>query len=256
MPEADLAGLGEITEDRLLGGRLVLRQPRRGHRAGSDAILLAASVAAKAGERVIDLGAGVGTAGLALARRTGAHVLLVEIDAALAGLAVDNVGLNDLRASALVLVDDAATLRRGDVGAYAPADHVLANPPFNPPGGHRPPDPRTARARIGDAGLFAAWARSAARLLRPGGTFTMICRPDGLPAAVSAFEGRFGGIGLRFVHPAEGEAAVRLLIGGVRGSRAPLTVMPPLVLNGPDGRFTTVAEAIHRDAQPLSLSRP
>ncbi|HVV92851.1 MAG TPA: methyltransferase [Hyphomicrobiales bacterium] len=255
MPERSAAADAprDLTEDRLLGGRVAVRQPRRGHRAGSDAILLAASVPAVAGERAIDLGAGVGTAGLALHARAGARVLLVEIDPALAGLAVENVDLNRAGADVMALIGDAATLRPEAAAGFAPADHVLANPPFNPPTGRRPPDPRTARARVAEADTLDAWARTAARLLRPGGSFTMICRADGVAAALASFESRFGGLALRFVHGREGEPAVRLLIGGWRGSRAPLRVLPPLVLNGADGRLTAMAEAIHRDAEPLPL---
>ena len=84
---ADLGRIGDVSEDAVLGGRLVLRQPLRGHRFGHDAILLAAAVAARAGERAVELGAGVGAAGLALARRVdGLDVTLVEIDPALAAL--------------------------------------------------------------------------------------------------------------------------------------------------------------------------
>ncbi len=78
----------DVSEDAILGGRLILRQPRRGHRFGHDAILLAAAVSAHAGEHAVELGAGVGAAGLALAHRVGGlSVTLVEIDRALASLA-------------------------------------------------------------------------------------------------------------------------------------------------------------------------
>src|SRR5438105_8987545 len=84
-----------ITEDAFLGGRLRLRQPRAGHRAGHDAVLLAAATAARAGDRVVDFGAGVGAAGLALASRVaGIDLKLVEIDPGLARLARDNAAAN------------------------------------------------------------------------------------------------------------------------------------------------------------------
>src|SRR5262245_6776973 len=81
-----------VTEDAALGGRLALRQPRRGHRFGHDAILLAAATGGRAGEHAVDLGAGVGAAGLALAARVpGLSVTLVEVDPALVALAVENI---------------------------------------------------------------------------------------------------------------------------------------------------------------------
>src|SRR5262245_51438190 len=70
---------GDITEDAFLGGRLRLRQPKSGHRAGHDAIMLSAATSARPGDRVVEFGAGVGAAGLALARRVGAiDLVLVE----------------------------------------------------------------------------------------------------------------------------------------------------------------------------------
>src|SRR5882672_4568893 len=87
----------DLTDDAVLGGRLRLKQPRRGHRFGHDAILLAAACPARAGERVVDLGAGVGAAGLALAARIGAVELsLVEIDPTLAALATENAAHNGI----------------------------------------------------------------------------------------------------------------------------------------------------------------
>src|SRR3954469_5471876 len=94
----------DVTEDAFLGGSLRLLQLRSGHRAGHDAMLLAAATAARAGDRVVDFGAGVGPAGLALARRvSGIDLVLVEIDADLAGLARGNAVANAIAAETVVL---------------------------------------------------------------------------------------------------------------------------------------------------------
>src|ERR1700722_10845921 len=91
------AELKDVSEDAVLGGRLVLRQPLRGHRFGHDAILLAAAVQASTGEHAVDLGAGVGTAGLALAHRVpGLSVTLAESDPDLTALAASNAKRNQL----------------------------------------------------------------------------------------------------------------------------------------------------------------
>src|ERR1700712_496656 len=83
------------TEDAFLGGGLRLRQLKSGHRAGHDAMLLAAATAARCGDRLVDFGAGVGAAGLAVARRVaGIRLVLVEIDAVLASLARGNADAN------------------------------------------------------------------------------------------------------------------------------------------------------------------
>src|SRR5262249_22505198 len=93
-----------VTEDAFLGGQLRLMQKRSGHRAGHDAILLAAATAAKAGDRVVDFGAGVGAAGLALARRVaGISLTLVEIDPELGSLARANAATNAIDANTIVL---------------------------------------------------------------------------------------------------------------------------------------------------------
>src|SRR5262245_41153789 len=84
-----------VTDDALLGGRLKLLQPVRGHRAGHDAILLAA--AAPKSVQAIDLGAGVGAAGLALLVRGAArNVTLVDVDNDLVRLATANAARNGL----------------------------------------------------------------------------------------------------------------------------------------------------------------
>ena len=127
----------ETTQDAVLGGRLTLRQPRHGHRVGHDAILLAAATPARPGERAVDLFAGVGAAGLALALRVpGLDVRLVEIDPALVTLARDNIARNALsdRARAVVLDVNAPASEFSAAGISAgSADRVLMNPPFNDP---------------------------------------------------------------------------------------------------------------------------
>src|SRR5438309_2705953 len=101
---------GEFSEDGFLGGKLRLRQLKSGHRAGHDAMLLAAATPARAGDRVVDFGAGVGAAGLAVAKRVaGIDLVLVEIDATLAALARHNAAANAITAEVIVLdVESAA----------------------------------------------------------------------------------------------------------------------------------------------------
>jgi tRNA1(Val) A37 N6-methylase TrmN6 len=124
----------DTTEDAVLGGRLTLRQPRRGHRVGHDAILLAAATPARGGETAADLGSGVGGAGLALAARVqNLDITLLEIDAGLAALAQENVRLNAMEARARAMacdVEDQTALAQAGLGS-ACLDRVLMNPPFN-----------------------------------------------------------------------------------------------------------------------------
>lgn len=238
----------DATEDRLLGQRLRLRQSAHGHRAGTDAMLLIA--AAGQGARMVDLGSGVGTAGLGLVRlgRT-SFVSLVERDAEAAALARGNIALNGLVALAHVVEADVSAPARTLVAAGLPAgqaDVVVANPPFNTPGRHRAsPDARRADAHALMPADLDLWCRAAARALKPGGRFVLIHRPEALVWLLPLLERRFRGLALVPVHARSGEAARRVLISGTLGSRAPFRLRPALVLHRADGSFTDEAVAIH-----------
>jgi tRNA1(Val) A37 N6-methylase TrmN6 len=250
----------DVTEDLILGGRLRLRQPRRGHRVGHDAILLAASCPVRAGDRIVELGAGVGAAGLALAARVeGARVTLIEIDPALAALAQANAALNGLadRVSAVAL--DAAAPARAFAAAGLRADtvmRVLMNPPFNDPARQRvSPDRARRLAHAAPRATLAAWSKTAARLLRPRGTLSLIWRADGLGDVLAALATAFGAVTVLPVHPKPGEGAIRVLVRAVKASRGPLVLLPGLVLNDPSGRMTAEADAILRGDETLPLAK-
>lgn len=242
-----------LTRDAWLGGRLILMQPNGGHRVGSDAALLAAAAETPEG-LVVDVGAGVGAVGLALARRSArVTVDLVEIDAALATLAAENAALNGLAERVRVLTLDigAAHARREAGLADEGAEAVITNPPFLTSGRSRvSPDPKRARAHAFDAkepaAPLAAWLRACLAILKPGGRFVMIHRPDALAAILGAAENRLGALALLPIHPRAGQAAHRLLVSGVKGSKAPPRIAPGLVLHRADGKLTDEADAIHR----------
>ena len=255
MPAERGAG-GDITEDAALAGRLRLRQKRKGHRFGHDAILLAACVAARTGECAIDLGAGIGAAGLALARRIdGVSVVLVERDRTLARLAQDNAALNGLdgRVRALAL-DVEAPARAFAAAGLAPecADWVLANPPFNDAlRTQSSPDARRHLAHAASPSLLPAWIKAAARLLRPNGALVLIWRADGLADLLAALPKGFGGIEILPVHPRADAPAIRIVVRARKGSRSPLAIHPALVLNDEAGRPTKAADAVLREGAAL-----
>jgi tRNA1(Val) A37 N6-methylase TrmN6 len=247
----------DLTDDAALGGRLRLLQPRRGHRFGHDAILLAAATPARAGDRIADLGAGVGTAGLALAARVdGARVTLVEIDARLAALAGENAARNGLagRIDAVALDVSAPADAFAAAGIAAEScDLVMMNPPFHDAGKlQASPDACRRKAHEIEAGALTDWVAAARRLLRPGGVLTLIFRADGLPALIDLVDG-FGAVTVMPVHPKPGAAAIRVLLAAVKGSRAPFAIRQGLVLAGPDGTPTAWTEAILRQGQALEL---
>ena len=180
---------------------------------------------------------------------------LVEIDPALSALAARNIVENNVASRARSVEADILSSRgRGAAGlGDSVFDVVLTNPPFHEPGAVRvSPDAQKARAHVG-AGGTEGWMKAALALLAPGGLFLMIHRADALPAILAGAEGRLGGLRLLPVLPRADKQAVRLLVGGRKQSRAPLAILPPLVLHEPDGRFTGRAEAIHRGEEGIDL---
>jgi tRNA1(Val) A37 N6-methylase TrmN6 len=248
------------TEDAVLGGRLLLRQPKRGHRVGHDAILLAAATGGHAGQLAVDLGAGVGAAGLALAARIeGLNVALIEIDEMLCGLASQNVTLNRMDNRARAILADAGNAAAIGLAAGS-ADRVLMNPPFNNPARHNvSPDPGRRLAHVGERGLLSRWVETAIWLLKPQGALTLIWRADGLPEVLSALAGDFGGVGVLPVLPRDGNPPIRVLVHAVKGGQSKASLAkrvdyPPLVLNDAQGRPTAAAQAVLRNGDSLALA--
>jgi tRNA1(Val) A37 N6-methylase TrmN6 len=247
----------DVTEDTVLGGRLRLRQPRRGHRVGHDAILLAAAVPARAGEIVVELGAGVGAAGLALAARVpGIRLTMVELVPGLATLAAENAELNGVSAE-VVELDVAAPARVFAATGLRPeqAARILMNPPFNDPARQRvSPDRGRQLAHAAPRATLAAWTRTAARLLRPRGTLSLIWRADGLGEVLEALAPAFGATMVLPVYPKPAEGAIRVLVRATKASQAPLQLLPGLVLNDSTGCATREADRVLRTGEALPLA--
>jgi tRNA1(Val) A37 N6-methylase TrmN6 len=247
----------DVSEDAVLGGRLIVRQPRHGHRVGHDAILLAAACSARPQDRLIDLGAGVGAAGLAVARRVDdLAVTLVEVDPALVVLARENAGRNGLaervRAVCLDVAAPAEAFAAAGLSAGA-TDHVLMNPPFN--AAHNPsPDRGRRLAHAAKDDALPLWVDVAARLLRPAAVVTLMWRADGLDAVLEALAGDFGAATVLPVHPKPDAPAIRVLVRAVRASRAPLALLPGLFLADAAGRPTDEAEVVLREGALLPLA--
>lgn len=219
-------------------GRFVLVQPKKGHRAGLDAMLLAAAAPKDFAGRLADLGAGAGAAGLAVASRCPqARIVLVERDAEMlrhASLTLDHPANAFLRGRIEVLCADVTltgAARRTAGLDDAAFEFALMNPPFNAPGDRASPDELRRAAHVMENGLFGRWLRTAAALIRPRGGLALIARPQSLGEILSAFEGRFGGVRVLPVNPRAADAAIRIIVRAVRGSRAPLALLPPLTLH-------------------------
>lgn len=247
----------DAEETRLLDGRVVCYQPRRGYRSAIDPILMQAAVPARPGDRVLDLGCGAGAASLCLARRVaGVAVTGLDIQEPLIALARKSAAANGMAGAVQFVAGDLLVPPDGiGPGAY---DHVMANPPFQQAGTSRPsPDPVKALATVeGRAGL-ADWVRTAARLVRDGGTVTVIHhggRGDELADLMAA------SLGAVTLQPVRGKPADarpgRIIAQGIMGADAGMRRLDPLILHDPGGDFTARADRILRGYADIDMNRP
>lgn len=235
---------GDVTEDAFLGGKLRLRQPKSGHRAGHDAMLLAAATPARAGDRVVDFGAGVGAAGLAVATRVaGIRLVLVEIDAGLAGLARANAASNGIAAETLVLDVASGTESFAPMGLVPDSvDVVLMNPPFNDASRHRAsPDKAREVAHVAAAETLERWIHASRRILKSSGNLVMIWRADGIAELLAALGRGFGSLMIMPVHADAASPAIRVLVRAAKGGRAPTRLLAALILNDETNHPTQAA---------------
>ena len=239
----------DIVENALLGGRVRLRQPAKGYRAGMDAALLAAAIAAQRGERLLEAGCGAGGVLMQIAaRRSGVRLTGLERDSAMAALALENAKLNEVE----------ATILEGDVGAgfrtleLEPFDWAISNPPFfDDPTALRAPSPGKRGAWMADDGL-AAWTGFLLKAVREGGRVVMIHRADRLADLLALLGEKAGSIAVRGIHPYADEPAKRVLVSAVKTGKAPLRLLPPLILHDRTGaKHTPEAEAILRGEAAL-----
>jgi tRNA1(Val) A37 N6-methylase TrmN6 len=235
-----------IVENAVLGGRVRLLQPIQGYRAGMDAALLAAAASAREGERVLEAGCGAGAVLMQIAaRRPGVRLTGLERDPAAAALAVRNTGLNGVAERVEVLTGDVATgfaaLER------PPFDWAVSNPPFfDDENALRAPAPGKRGAWIADDGL-EAWTDFLVKGVRDGGRIVVIHRADRLADLLALLGARCGSFAIRPVQPFADQPAKRILVQAVRGGRAPLRLLPALVLHDRSGaKHAPEAEAVLR----------
>lgn len=228
------------TIDAFHRGAFHVVQPKgRGHRSGMDAMLLAALVADERAIRVADLGAGAGAAGMAVASRLDqAQVVLFERSSDMAGFARKSLLLSENArfAGRASVIEADVTLTGKDRNEAGLVDdsfhHVIMNPPFNDASDRLTPDALKAEAHAMTEGLFEKWIRTAGAIMIPGGQLSLIARPESTGEIIAACGRRFGGIEITPIHPREGENAVRILVTGIKGSRARLALRAPLIMHG------------------------
>ncbi|OCW55674.1 methyltransferase [Hoeflea olei] len=231
------------------GGFYLVQPEASGHRAGMDAMLLAATVPPGARGALADLGAGAGAAVLAAANRLpDLAVTLVERSPVMADCARRTLALvqNAHLAPRLAVLEADVSLhgdsRRAAGLADQAFDFVIMNPPFNPGFDRRTPDPLKAEAHVMETGdLFERWLRTAGAILRPGGQVSVIARPESVAEILAGLGKRFGGAEITPVCPRPGDDAIRMLVTAIKGSRARLSLRDRLLLHdGPGTRFTAL----------------
>lgn len=249
----------EATCDAFLDGRFRAFQPRQGPRASIDTLLLAAAIPTsdRAEANIVEAGAGVGIASLALATRAERTRLTgVEIQPGLVALARRNTTLNGLDGRVRLVEGDLAQTA-AELGIAAESfDHGMANPPFLDRNAARlPPSPMKARSYAADKGALSIWVRFLARTVRPRGSVTFIHRAEALDQLLEALKHNFGGVTVFPLFPREGCPAGRVIVQARKGSRAPLVLAPGLILHEADGRYTPAADAVLRDGRALAIEK-
>lgn len=248
-----ITDFGPTTEDDFLGGAVKLRQPLAGYRAGSDMVLLAAAIAARPGEEILDVGTGVGGVALCLARRlTGVRLAALEYQGEMAELARQNVILNDLADRVTILEGDLAhppqSLKRGSY------DQVVSNPPYLERGKVTPPPVAAkATAHVSSHLTLEQWVAASIAFVKPKGRVTFVYRADRLHELLAALTGKAGEITVFPIWPKAGRPARRVIVTARRGLKGPLTLESGLVLHEDDGTFTPKGEAIMRYGAALDI---
>jgi tRNA1(Val) A37 N6-methylase TrmN6 len=249
----------DTTCDLFLGDRLEIHQPAKGYRAGVDAVLLAACVRPKSNAAtLLDVGAGAGTIGLCAAHRLpGLSVVLLEREAALSAISRRNIAVNHLggrvRAVQASVTSSAADLNEAGITPES-FDICLANPPFHDEdAGTAAGNALKAVSHAMPADALEDWARFMARMTAPGGQALMIHKAEALPRLLAALSPRFGRLRILPIHARPEASAIRVIIAGVKGSRAPLEIRPGFVLHGEGNSFTPAASAILRHGAALEI---
>ncbi|QEE08950.1 methyltransferase [Bartonella kosoyi] len=233
------ANQSDETTDSFHRGKFYLVQPHKhGHRSGMDAMLLASLVPTDLKGTVVDLGAGAGAAGLAVASRCSqVHVTLVERSSFMVSYAQKTLMLKQNKKLA-----ERVCLLKADVSLKGNArvkaglidnsfDFAIMNPPFNNPVDRKTPDEQKSDAHVMPEAMFDHWFRSAAAIVKPSGYLGLIARPQSLTDILHALEGRFGGICIIPIHARATTPAIRLLFYAKRGSRAALSILPALIIH-------------------------
>jgi tRNA1(Val) A37 N6-methylase TrmN6 len=247
-----------LTEDAFLGGRLRILQPEKGYRAGIDAVFLAASIPVAAGETVFEAGIGAGAAALCLISRIPAvHVTGIEVAARYSMMCEENAKRNGFGQLLKVIHADVKDAMRRDLASmpqHGTFAHAYANPPYFEDGKvTASPSLLKAQAHSFGPGDLDLWIKVMHAMVGLRGTVTLIHRAESLGKILESMEERFGDIRVAPLYAREGTAASRVIVQGVKGSKAPMQLLPGLILHGDGSDFTPDADAVLREGMAWRL---
>lgn len=237
-------------EIHVLDHKVRLLQPEKGFRTSLDSIFLAAGCPAKSGDRILDMGSGVGGAAFCLLWRVaGCHVTGVEIQPSHAELARANIILNQMEGRAEFIASDISAYR-----CVSPFDHVICNPPYLEAGTYTPSALEERAMALGHEGRETSlkdWIDAGFHALKSGGSLTMIHRADMSDKIIHGLGKRFGAVEIIPLYPRIGEEAKRVMIRAIKDRKTPARLHAGLILHEADGSYTAAADAILRDGAAI-----
>jgi len=255
---ATASDLDDLTDDAFLGGRLHCLQPAKGYRSGLDAVFLAAVIPAQSGETTLEAGSGTGIASLCLAAGVeNLNIIGLDIDRQSIQLARRNAVRNGFENNSTFIEGDLSKSfkkleHKGIVQNLY--DHVFANPPFfAEEAAQASPNAGKAKANVMGTEGLDKWLKFLTAVVKPRGSITLIHRAEALHALMHAFEGRAGGLKIYPLFPRDRQPASRVIVQGIKGSRAQSCLLPGQIMHQADGTFTPQVQAILRDGRRLKI---
>lgn len=248
-----------LSDDAFLGGKLQILQPEKGYRAGIDAVLLAATIPAVDGDTLFEAGMGTGVAAACLATRVpGTIITGIEVASHYALIAEENFKRNGLQERVIILKGDLCdSMRHDQLDWPAPGSvsHAYANPPFfEDHTVQAPVDSLRAQAHMLKAGELETWVKVMANAVKPRGTVSIIHPAASLHTLLAAMAPKLGALTVMPLRAHRADAASRIIVRGTKGSKAPIRLLPGLVLHeAGSNAFVDQVDAILRDGQALDF---
>ena len=244
------------TKNKFLGNKIEIFQFPDGYRGNMDSVLLAASVTAKSGQKVLELGCGNGVALCCLLYRvSGLEVYGIEFDKKVAELCRRNISLNNFK-SKILNIDVASSIRELKSLSF---DHVFMNPPyFKKNAVKKSPIPSSNQAKVETVPL-SEWFSVARKRCKPKGKITIIQRVERLPEIMECLGSHFGQITVQPISSFKDSSPKTIIVQATKDSSAAFTLLAPKIVHKRDsvsGKVVYEEELnkILRSGYPLLLN--